>query len=147
MLMCVVRKPAVPLWDRAGKSILSYPIQCFHVFTRFSGLQIICLIKIFDQANYLLSYVLLDFAANSGPTHYPGQVGSDLMERLIFGTNVLVHFGGTPAVNEPTPLTNITAVYKLLIQSAMKAGGLATENVSGGYTEEQMVFTSSLGRL
>jgi hypothetical protein len=31
MLMCVVRKPAVPLWDRAGKSILSYPILSYPI--------------------------------------------------------------------------------------------------------------------
>ena len=100
----------------------------------------------FYQANYLLSYVLTRLATNSGPTTFPFQVGTDLMQRLMFGTNDAV--GGTPYL--PAPLTNITAMYKQVIQSAMKpflSGGLATESVPGGYTEEQMVFTSSLGHV
>jgi hypothetical protein len=50
----------------------------------------------------------------------------------------------------PAPLTNITAAYKQIIQSAMKtflSGAIATENVTGGYIVEQMVFTSSLGHV
>ena len=50
----------------------------------------------------------------------------------------------------PAPLANITAMYKQVIHSAMKtflSGGIATENVPGGYTEEQFVFTSFLGHI
>jgi len=71
---------------------------------------------------------------------------------FFFGTNAA--FGPSvkkePVGCKPAPLANITAAYKLLIQSAMKvylSGGLATEIVPGGYTEEQMVFTSSLGHV
>jgi hypothetical protein len=135
------------------------------------------------QANYLLSYVLQNLATSSGPTTYPGQLGTDLVERLIFDTNITSRgiiasggpislspgdgysIGGTPVSGPaqgssengyllngypPAPITNITAVYKQVIQSAMKvflSGGIATANVTGGYTEEQMVFTSSLGHV
>ena len=50
----------------------------------------------------------------------------------------------------PAPLSNITTVYRQVIHSAMKpflSGRIAKENVPGGYTEEQMVFTSSLGHV
>jgi hypothetical protein len=50
----------------------------------------------------------------------------------------------------PAPLTSITGMYKQVIQSAMKtflSGAIATENVPGGYTEEQIVFTSSYGHI
>jgi hypothetical protein len=60
------------------------------------------------------------------------------MVRLIFGTDV---------GDQPAPLANITAVYKQVVQSAMKtflSGAIGTENIPGGYTEEQMVFTSLL---
>ena len=100
----------------------------------------------FYQANYLLSYLLLDFPSGSGPTSYPGeQVGTDMMQRFIFGHQYEV--GHQPV---PTGNTNITAMYKQVIQSAMKiflSGGIANESVPGGYTEEQMVFTSSLGHV
>ena len=100
----------------------------------------------FYQANYLLSYLLVDFPSGSGPTSYPGeQVGTDMMQRFIFGHQYEV--GHQPV---PTGNTNITAMYKQVIQSAMKiflSGGIANESVPGGYTEEQMVFTSSLGHV
>ena len=99
------------------------------------------------QANYLLSYALHDLASSSGPTSSSSQVGTDLMERLMFGTSV---FDGLYVSHPPAPLTNITAMYKQVIHSAMKtylSGAIATENVPGGYTEEQMVFTSSLGHV
>ena len=95
----------------------------------------------FYQANYLLSYIFLEFSTSSGPTSSQGQVGTDLMVKLIFGTDV---------GDQPAPLPNITAVYKQVIQSAMKtflSGAIAKENVPGGYTEERMVFTSSLGHV
>jgi hypothetical protein len=100
----------------------------------------------FDEANYLLSYIFLVFTTSSGPTSFPGQVGTDMMARLIFDNDV----GDQHAVRyPPAPLANITAVYQQIIQSAMKtflSGEIATENV-GGYTEEQMIFTSSLGHV
>jgi hypothetical protein len=99
----------------------------------------------FYQANYLLSYILQDLP-NSGPKSNYFQVGPDLMQRLIFGTNARLTFRMTPA-----PLTNITAMYKQVIHSAVKpilSGALATKNVPGAYIEEQqMVFTSSLGHV
>ena len=99
----------------------------------------------FYQANYLLSYLLVDFPSGSGPTSVPGgQVGTDMMQSLMFGDQ-----RGIPL--HPAPITNITAMYKQVIRSAMKlymlSGGIATESVPGGYTEEQMVFTSSLGHV
>jgi hypothetical protein len=99
----------------------------------------------FLQANYLLSFISLALPTNSGPTT-SFQVGTDLMVRLLFGTDVANFYDGMP----PAPLTNITAVYKRVIHSAMKtflSGAIATENVPGGYTEERMVFTSSLGHI
>ena len=110
----------------------------------------------FYQANYLLSYVLHRMATSSGPTTYPYQVGTDLMQRLLFGSNATSgekpSTGGAPVqvVYIPAPLTNITAMYKQVIQSAMKpylSGGLAKASVPGGYTEEQLAFTSSLGHV
>ena len=112
----------------------------------------------FYQANYLLSYVLLNLATSSGPTSFPGQVGTDLMQRLLFGTNTAFFQGpfsnggqgSAEGVYTPAPLTDITAMYKQVIQSAMKtylSGEIATDNVPGGYTEDQMVFTSSLGHV
>ena len=98
------------------------------------------------QANYLLSYILIRLSTDSGLTTTKYQVGTDLMVRLIFGTSAPEHGDYMP----PAPLTTITAMYKQVIQSAMKtylSGGLATENVPGGYIEEQMVFTSSLGHV
>jgi len=95
-----------------------------------------------DQANYLLSKVFLDFTTNSGPST-SHDVGTDMMIRLIFGDNY-TDYSNIP----PAPLTNITAVYKQIIQSVMKtllSGAIATENVPGGYVEEQRVVTSSLG--
>jgi hypothetical protein len=100
----------------------------------------------FYQANYLLSLILTKLPTDSGPTNNSHQVGTDLMERLIFGTNIADHSRYIP----PAPLSNITAFYKHVIHSAMKtylSGAIATENVTGGYTEEQMVFTSSLGHV
>ena len=100
----------------------------------------------FYQANYLLSYILHDLAHNSGPTSYTFQVGTDLIARLLFRTHIRV-------LNNyyiPAPLTNITAMYKQVIYSAMKtvlSGKLGTVNVPGGYIEEQMVFMSSLGHV
>jgi hypothetical protein len=101
----------------------------------------------FYQANYLLSYALADIQINSGPTSGVFQVGTDLIQRLIFGTDPQLadHVSYIPA-----PLTNITAVYKKVIHSAVKtslSGALGTANVPGGYIEEQMVFTSSLGHI
>jgi hypothetical protein len=43
----------------------------------------------FHQANYLLSYILLGFPTDSGPTSTSYQVGTDLMVRLIFGTQAI----------------------------------------------------------
>jgi len=104
----------------------------------------------FYQANYLLSHILLDLPTHSGPTTEPGaQVGTDMMVRLIFGTNVARPFHMPPAT-PPAPITNITAVYTQLIQSAMKtvlSGAVDTEPVPGSYTEEQMVFILSLGHI
>ena len=105
----------------------------------------------FYQANYLLSYILIAFPTDSGPTSSAVQLGTDMMFGLIFGTEVQANAGGyTPPYMPPAPLTNITAVYKQAIHSAMKiflAGEIATENVPGGYPEEQVVFTSSLGHI
>jgi len=99
----------------------------------------------FHQANYLLSYVLLDIT-RSGITSYSLQVSTDLVQRLIFGQPAVI----SDNLYQLAPLTNITAMYKQIISSAMKiymSGGIATENVPGGYIEEQMVFTSSLGHV
>ena len=99
----------------------------------------------FYQANYLLSSILNLLPTDSGPTSVQGQVGTDLMKRLLFGTDADKKMGGLPA-----PLSNITAVYRQVIHSAMKpflSGRIAKQNVPGGYTEEQVVFTSSLGHL
>ena len=101
----------------------------------------------FVQANYLLSYILQALPTASGPTTAPGQVGTDMMVWLIFHADQVTDlYDDMP----PAPLTKITAVYKQLIQSAMKtilSGAIATENVPGGYTEELIVFTSSLGHI
>ena len=53
-------------------------------------------------------------------------------------------FSGKTGKYKPTPLTNITAAYKQFIQPTMKtflSSAISTENVPGGYIEEQMVFT------
>ena len=104
------------------------------------------------QANYLLSYILLDFPKNSGPTSSRNQVGTDLMLRLLFGTepNIAYPIGYMPPDMPLAPLTKITTVYKQVIQSAMKvflSGAIGTAYVPGGYSEEQMVLTSSLGHV
>jgi len=68
---------------------------------------------------------------------------TDLMTKFIFGAG---SYDGAPSA----PLANITAMYKRIIYLAMKtylSGAIATDNVPGGYTEEQMVFTSSLGHV
>ena len=100
----------------------------------------------FYQANYLLSYTLESLTIDSGPTSSAGQVGTDVMAQFIFGNSSIGH-PVFPDNLPPAPLTNITAVYKQIVQSAMKtvlSGQIATQNVPGGYTEEQTVFTSSL---
>ena len=101
----------------------------------------------FYQANYLLSFTLCELPTNSGPTTDSIQMGTDLMMRFILGVDVgNAKFRYIP----PAPLANITAVYKQVIRSSMKtflSGGIATENVPGGYSEEQFVFTSSLGHV
>jgi len=100
----------------------------------------------FYQANYLLSYILLGFPSYSGPTTALRQVGTDMMVRLLFGTDI----AALDAYMAPAPLTNITAVYKQAIHSAMKtilSGAIAEEKVPGGYTKEQIVFTSSSGHV
>ena len=106
----------------------------------------------FYQANYLLSYILTALPTSSGPTSFTAQVGTDLMGRLIFGADP--YNGAQPVLltngDKPASLTNITAVYKQIIQSAVKtflSGSIATGNVTGGYTEEQIVFKSSLGHV
>jgi len=102
----------------------------------------------FYQANYLLSLILSKLPENSGPTSVQGQVGTDLMLWLIFGfvgTDITTMFYMSPA-----PLSNITAGYRRIIHAAMKtflSGRIDKENVPGGYTEEQMVFRSSLGHV
>ena len=115
----------------------------------------------FYQANYLLSYVLLDIT-RSGITSYSLQVSTDLVQRFLF-----IPLTGTEIVYRLAPLSNITAMYKQLIYSAVKpylsggfftkgeivtSGGVVipggvTANVPGGYIEDQMVFTSSLGHV
>ena len=98
----------------------------------------------FYQANYLLSYVLLDITS-SGIISFPAQVSTDLVQRFLFSP-----LADSDVVYQLAPLTNITAMYKQVISSAMKtylSGGIATEIVPGGYTEDQMVFTSSLGHV
>ena len=100
----------------------------------------------FYQANYLLSYILQNLPTDSGPTSSVDQVGTDMMAQFIFGNSIVGH-AVFPDNIPPAPLTNITAMYKQMIQSAMKtvlSGQIATEIVPGGYTEEQTVFTSSL---
>jgi len=65
------------------------------------------------------------------------------MTKFIFGAG---SYDGAPSA----PLANITAMYKQIIYSAMKtylSGAIATDNVPGGYTEEQMVFTSTFGHV
>ena len=99
----------------------------------------------FHQANYLLSFVLLDIT-RSGIISHSVQVGTDLVQAFLFGQPAVV----SDDSYQLAPLTNITAMYKKLISSAVKtylSGGLDTANVPGGYTEEQMVFTSSLGHV
>ena len=99
----------------------------------------------FHQANYLLSYVLLD-TTRSGIISYSLQVSTDLVQGFLFGQPAVI----SDDLYQLAPLTNITAMYKKLISSAMKtylSGGIVTANVPGGYTEEQMVFTSSLGHV
>lgn len=97
-----------------------------------------------DQVNYLLGNVLYQFAVSSGP--FNSSVGmADMMIRLIFGDDFQVK-SNTP----PAPLTNITAVYRQAIQSAMKtflSGAITTANVPGGFVKEQLVFTSSFGHV
>ena len=103
----------------------------------------------FYQANYLLTYILQYLPTDSGPTSSAGQVGTDVMAQFIFGNSSIGH-PVFPDNLPPAPLTNITAVYKQIVQSAMKtvlSGQIATQNVPGGYTEEQTVFTSSLGHI
>ena len=103
----------------------------------------------FYQANFLLSYVLVNLATSSGPTSFPNQVGTDLMQTFFFGDQP-VTTGDSLSTFYLAPLTNITAMYKQIILSAVKtylSGAIATENVPGGYIEEQMVFTSSLGHV
>jgi hypothetical protein len=103
----------------------------------------------FYQANYLLTYALSPFAINSGPTTFSAQVGTDMVEKLIFG-HIPTSQGELAYERQPAPITNITAVYTQIIQSAMKtflSGAFGTANVTGGFPEEQMVFMSSLGHI
>ena len=103
----------------------------------------------FYQANYLLSYVLLYFTTSSGPSNGPVQFGTDLFQTFIFGDEPVTS-KDHPFAYLPAPLTNITAKYKQVISSAMKtylSGAITKESVPGGYTEQQMVFTSSLGHV
>jgi len=100
------------------------------------------------EANYLLSNILLEFPTYTklGPISGLSQVVIDLISWLIFGTANL-NISDSPPL---APLTNITAVYTQIIQSAMKtclSGAFGTQNVSGVYAEEQMGFTSSLGHV
>jgi hypothetical protein len=102
----------------------------------------------FYQANYLLSRILLEFPDYSGPRSSSGQVGTDMLAKLIFGGDVPDYL--PPDYMTLAPLTNITAVYRQVIHSAMKtflSGEFAAENVPGSYSEEQIVFTSSLGHI
>ena len=96
-----------------------------------------------DQTNYILSSVLTYLATGSGPLQE--DVGTEMMVHLIFGDNFQA-FSNTP----PAPLTNITAVYNQVIQSAMKtlvSGTFGTANVTGGSAKAQVVFRSSLGHV
>ena len=102
----------------------------------------------FYQANYILSSILQLLPTDSGPSTFPLQMGTDLMARFIFGANV--NTSDWEVSRTPAPLTNITAMYKQVIHSAMKlvmSGAIATENVPGGYAREEIVFTSSLGHV
>jgi hypothetical protein len=103
------------------------------------------------QANYLLSHVLLDLKANSGPSSQGIQAaGTDLMYWFFFGPNAGFGTKHYPLNLPPASNTSITAAYKQVIQSATKvflSGGINTTNAPGGYTEEQMIFTSSLGHV
>jgi hypothetical protein len=95
--------------------------------------------------------MLSKLATYSGPTSIDYLMGTDLMRRLILGTDseAMLLLPDAHYIT-PAPLANITAVYTHVIQSAMKtylSGALGTANVPGGYAEEQMVFTSSLGHI
>ena len=103
----------------------------------------------FYQANYMLSFILQLLPTDSGPSTYTNQLGTDLMVQFICGANVNLSYWGVRS-RTLAPLTNITAMYKQVIYSAMKmvmSGAIATENVPGGYAREQIVFTSSLGHV
>ena len=100
------------------------------------------------QANYALSLVLTYLPFSSGPTTNYGQLGTDLILRLFFGNQSQSSPG--PKIYEFAPPANITAMYKHIVHSAMKpflSGGITTENVPGGFTEEKVVFKSSLGHV
>ena len=79
-----------------------------------------------------------------------------LTAKLIFGnpgplTGLFPCFESDPPPSNagfpPAPLTDITAAYTLIFQSAMKpflSGLIDTRIVPGGYIGNQLVFTSSL---
>ena len=93
--------------------------------------------------NFLLGNILSEFATSSGPPQV--DMGTDMMIRLFLGNNYNLN-SNTP----PAPLTNITTMYKQIIQSATKvflSGELGVANVTGGLSQEQLVFRSSLGHV
>ncbi|KDR71965.1 hypothetical protein GALMADRAFT_143320 [Galerina marginata CBS 339.88] len=97
-----------------------------------------------DQVNAFLGLVMSDFPTSSGP-FFDEDGGAAMMVKLMYGDN-FTKFRNIP----PAPLANITAVYKLVIQSAMKtlvSGALGTAIVPGGLGEMQLAFSSSLGHV
>ena len=69
------------------------------------------------------------------------------MEKLLLGRYFPSDESYKDEEHQLAPLTNITAMYTQVIHSAMKtylSGALGTANVTGGYSEDQMVFRSSL---
>jgi hypothetical protein len=68
-----------------------------------------------------------------------------MMIRLLSGNKYILYEN-----NPPTLLTNITTVYKQVIQSASKiflSGACGKFNTTGGLLQEQVVFKSSLGHV
>ena len=98
-----------------------------------------------SQVNYLMGEMLFysNFATNSGPLQ--DDVGTEMMVRLILGNNYRF-WSNIP----PAPLTNITTVYKQVMQSATKvflSGAFGVANVTGVRFKEQVAFKSSLGHV
>lgn len=101
------------------------------------------------QTTFLLSAALNGLQVDSGPAFGIDGLGTQTQVSMFFGNAAMLAANTTTGLTtfKPLPLSNITAAYSQLVQSATRifmSGALATAYVPGRVTREVLVFGVSM---